>query len=181
MLLKVEILWQFYLYYTIWSFECTFKPNKSNKPFINTEIKNSQFAEILNVPETCQRKVLGFSHVCPWVYPSILRVTWVYLMVKGVSWKSTAVFLRVTRVYWRVSGVYQRFPGTSSVNLCWWTRFLRRGFERKFILTNESPELRKYGNMGNKFPEPMSAFRNQGIRHGRNIQDEGISFIFEYI
>ena len=35
-------------------------------------------------------------------------------------------------------------------------------------------ELRKHGNMGNKFPEPMSVFRNQAIRpirQGRNIQE----------
>ena len=63
MLLKVELLWHLYLYYTIWSFECKFKPNKCNKPCIIAEIKNSQFAEILNVPEMCLREVLNFSHV----------------------------------------------------------------------------------------------------------------------
>jgi hypothetical protein len=32
-------------------------------------------------------------------------------------------------------------------------------------------ELRKHGNKGNKFPEPMSVFRNQVIRRGHNIQE----------
>ena len=32
-------------------------------------------------------------------------------------------------------------------------------------------ELRKQGNMGNNFPEPMPVFRNQVFRKGRNIQE----------
>ena len=43
--------------------------------------------------------------------------------------------------------------------------------------TNCSPphpagtELKKYGNIGNKFPEPISVFRKQLIRQGRKIQE----------
>ena len=36
---------------------------------------------------------------------------------------------------------------------------------------NINSELKKGGNMGNKFPEPMSVFRNQVIRQGRNMQE----------
>ena len=32
-------------------------------------------------------------------------------------------------------------------------------------------ELKKHGNMGNTFPEPMSVFRNQVSRQGRYIQE----------
>ena len=32
-------------------------------------------------------------------------------------------------------------------------------------------ELRKHGNLGNKFLEPMSVFRNQVIRQKRNISE----------
>ena len=38
-------------------------------------------------------------------------------------------------------------------------------------VTSQTPELKKHGNMGKKFPDPMSVFRNQVIRQGRNIQE----------
>ena len=38
-------------------------------------------------------------------------------------------------------------------------------------IVDQPSELRKHGNMGNKFPEPMFVFRNQVIRQGRNFQE----------
>ena len=52
---KVDILWNFYLYYTNCSFKCTFEPCKGvfrDKPLIIAVLYNFQFAEILNSQET---------------------------------------------------------------------------------------------------------------------------------
>jgi hypothetical protein len=56
-LLKVDILWNFCLYYTNFSFKCPLECVFSDKPLIIAFIFNFQFAEILDSQGTWRQKV----------------------------------------------------------------------------------------------------------------------------